>query len=181
VASSPQDPDPLHPVLQEVEAELARRLDEACEAEERGIATASTEEIRHLEDALLAAAVAAGQTVSLRQRLAESTPKAPCAVEGTSTGTLREFNDRDGRAWRAWPVIPGQSQTARGKRFLGEFQGGWICFERIGDSARRRLAGQLERWTELDERDLDLLLQQAMKVRERKPLLPDSSPRPPDR
>src|SRR5688500_7198366 len=61
--------DPLEPVLKDVENELSRRLREACEAEERGVSTDSTKEIRELEDALLAAAVAAEQTILVRRHM----------------------------------------------------------------------------------------------------------------
>ena len=177
MASSPQGPDSLQPVLQDAEAELARRLQEACEAEEKGVASESAAEIRRLEDTLLAAAAAAKQTLAVRRRIEQSSEKEPVATEGTSAGTVREFTDAEGRVWRAWPVTPGQ-RTGRTKTFLGEFQVGWICFEHIEGSARRRLAGHPPRWSELSERDLDLLLQQAITVRERKPSSAANAPRP---
>jgi hypothetical protein len=185
VATSPeQHSDPLHPVLRDAEAELTRRLHEACEAEANGVADASATEIRELEDALLAAAAAAEHTLSLRRRLekrsaatsapAESTPadSTPSAASSTtpssSTGTVREFTDKHGRAWRAWPVTPGQSRTGQTKHFLGEFQLGWICFEGLHDSSRRRLAGHPPRWTDLSEGELDALLERSVVAKERK-------------
>ena len=61
--------DALKPVLQEAEDELSRRLHEACVAESTGLASKTSEEIREIEDSLLAAAVAAGQAISLRRHL----------------------------------------------------------------------------------------------------------------
>jgi hypothetical protein len=193
VASSPRDSHPLEPVLHEAESELARLLREACDAEERGVANESSSEIRRLEDALLAAAVAAKQTIALREQMAQdraaSTAKdapvttshastSPSMSADTVTGTVREFTDRRGHAWRAWPVTPGASGTGRAKNFLGEYQVGWICFEGLDDSARRRLAGHPARWTELSDEELDTLLQQAVTAKERRPPSPPRSARP---
>src|SRR2546429_482287 len=53
MSNSPDDSgsrDPLEPVLADVEAELRRRLREACEAEASGISSDATSEIRRLED-----------------------------------------------------------------------------------------------------------------------------------
>ena len=136
MATPPQHPDPLQPVLLEAETELSRRLHEACEAEAKGVANESAAEIRQLEDALLAAAVAAEHTLSLRRHMQKNqsavegtamkvegpeAARAPCAPAGSSTGTVREFTDGEGRAWRAWPVTPGHSRSARTKHFLGDF------------------------------------------------------------
>jgi len=197
VASSPQDIHPLEPVLREAEAELARLLREACDAEEKGVANESAAEIRRLEDALLSAAVAAKETLHLREQVArdsapstdtdvtEPVPAAPArasippgAHDDSTTGTVREFTDRRGHAWRAWPVTPGASRTGRAKNFLGEYQVGWICFEGLDDSARRRLAGHPARWTELSDEELDTLLQQAVTAKERRPQSPPTSARP---
>jgi hypothetical protein len=200
--TTPHHTDPLQPVLLEAEAELSRRLHAACEAEAKGVANESASEIRQLEDALLAAAVAAEHTLTLRRHIeqknvgrrdrdagvpAQAPPEgatgavAPCATPGSTTGTVREFSDGDGHSWRAWPVTPGHSRTGRTKNFLGDFQLGWICFESIGDARRRRLAGHPPRWTELSERELDGLLQQAISVRERRPVATESEATPPAR
>jgi len=180
VTNAPQGPDSLKPLLRDAEAELTRRLQEVCEAEADGVATESSAEIRQLEDALVAAGAAARQIHSLRRRV-EQTSVPPPASEGGSADTVREFTDREGRAWRAWPVTPGQSGIARTKYVLGDFQLGWICFEGIDGSARRRLPGHPERWTELTERELDILLQQAVTGRERKPPVENASAPRPDR
>src|SRR3954468_5594467 len=79
--------DPLEPVLREVEAELRNRLRDACEAEATGIATESAAEIRQLEDSLLAAAVAAEQTIALRRHIERRAANAEAsAQEGETSG-----------------------------------------------------------------------------------------------
>ena len=179
MSTSPPSSDPLTPVLREAEEELSRRLREACDADAKGVASDSTAEIRELEDALLAAAVAAEHTLSLRKQIEQTSPKAPCATEGTSTGNLREFRDSEGHSWRAWLVTPGLSRSERTKQFLGEFQVGWVCFEGTDGAARRRLPGHPARWSELSEPELEALLKRAITARERKPQPPEASaPRP---
>src|SRR5918911_5093018 len=69
-SDKPSADDPLEPVLRDVEAKLRDRLREACEAEASGVANESAAEIRQLEDSLLAAAVAAEQTLVLRRQIA---------------------------------------------------------------------------------------------------------------
>ena len=187
--SEPPQPHPLQPVLDDAEAELRRRLHEACVAEAKGISTESTQEIRRLEDSLLAAAVAAQQTITVRRQMkgraseererpipikqAGDTRKTPAERssdddstdeqhERSSTG-VREFKDNTGRAWRAWPVIPGQSRaSASGRNFLGTFQDGWICFEGMDCTARRRLPHRQTSWASVTDDELQHLLAQAI-------------------
>jgi hypothetical protein len=170
--------DPLEPVLRDVEAELRRRLREACEAEAQGTASESVQEIRRLEDSLLAAAVAAEQSIALRrqidrrkagraQRASDSghgVRAAPPHDESTEpTVRVREFRDAKGQLWRAWPVTPGQARPGRAApRYLGDFHKGWICFEALEQSARRRLPMQPARWAELPDSELVRLLDQAI-------------------
>jgi hypothetical protein len=153
----------LAPVLREAEAELERRLREACEAEAEGIASESTGEIRRLEDALLKAAVAAKHTATLRE-LAQSADES----RAERLSNVREFRDANGQLWRAWPVTPGLSREGRAERYLGEFHKGWICFEALGSSARRRLPQRPARWAELPDSELTTLLEQAIRAPERK-------------
>lgn len=174
--------DALEPVLRDVEAELRTRLREACEAEASGIATESASEIRRLEDSLLAAAVAAEQTIALRRHMGQrgSEGKQEADIEGARddrgeanaatqpTIKLREFRDSEGRLWRAWPVTPGRARTGgTAGRYLGEFHKGWICFEALESNARRRLPKQPEHWTELQEPELCQLLDQAVNAPQR--------------
>ena len=67
--SETSDRDPLQNLLDDAEDELQRRLEEACEAEAGGVSTESTEEVRKLEDNLLAAALAAKQTIAVRSQM----------------------------------------------------------------------------------------------------------------
>lgn len=175
--------DPLEPVLRDAEAELRGRLREACEAEASGLSTESATEIRRLEDSLLAAAVAAEQTIALRRHIErhKAEGRAETEIEGTQDNRaetnapsepvikLREFRDAEGQLWRAWPVLPGQPRAGRtAGRYLGEFQKGWICFEAPETNARRRLPEQPEHWTELEEPELCQLLGQAINAPQRR-------------
>ena len=204
MAESPKT-DPLEPLLKDAQAELSRRLREACEAEERGISTESTQEVRQLEDSLLAAAVAAEQTIAVRRHMrrretaedrerpiprsdgadrqgAEAVkvrgeqPITPpdvareTAAEHAPSTVVREFTDVAGRSWRAWPVTPRIATVGpTGRRFLGSFQDGWICFEALDSSARRRLPRHQPRWAELGEDELQRLLQEAISAPVRAP------------
>ena len=185
---------PLQNMLDEAESELSRRLHEACEAEARGVSTESADEIRQLEDTLLAAVMAAERTIAARRHLrdaepgprdaattdatpADATPAdaptagAPAEPDSTS---VREFADETGREWRAWPVTPDIARAHQAtRRSLGEFQQGWICFEALDNSGRRRLPGRGRRWSDLAIEDLPRLLAEAITVPPRKTRHPD--------
>jgi hypothetical protein len=194
--SLPSPPDPLQPVLDDAEAELRRRLHEACEAEAKGLSTDSAQEVRRLEDTLLAAAVAAEQTITVRRHMkhrATSERERPIRINeaadrkgntnprsdegpeesgrehGQEPDTrVREFTDERGLAWRAWPVIPGLSRaSASGRSFLGNFQDGWICFEGLSTTARRRLPCRRPNWSAITDEDLRHLLAQAIDAPDR--------------
>lgn len=190
--SESQQPHPLQPVLDDAEAELRRRLHEACVAEAKGVSTESTEEIRRLEDSLLAAAVAAEHTIKVRRHMKKRAPEeherpirvneaadskrqadsrtekssddAMVAEQGDQPDThVREFRDTTGRPWRAWPVIPGLTRaSASGRRFLGDFQEGWICFEGLDCTARRRLPRRQTSWASVTDEELQRLLSEAI-------------------
>jgi len=191
-SSKSQGQDPLQNILEDAETELQRRLEEACDAEAKGVSTESTQEIRQLEDKLLAAAVAAKHTVTVRQHIrrrastererpikideaadrgvgaASSAARKPGEAEPSDQArkpdmSVREFTDDAGRPWRAWPVIPGLSRaSSSGRQFLGDFQDGWICFEGLGTSARRRLPCRQSSWANLSDQELQRLLQKAI-------------------
>jgi len=191
-SSKPPGRDPLQNLLQDAETELRRRLEEACEAEAKGLSTESTEEVRRLEDNLLAAAVAAEQTITVRRhirRRVSTERERPIKIDEAADRTVergapadrkpgesavgeqagkpamgvREFTDDAGRPWRAWPVVPGLSRaSSSGRQFLGEFQDGWICFEGLGSSARRRLPYRHPGWANVTDEELQRLLQQAI-------------------
>jgi hypothetical protein len=194
MSSSSKSPgqDPLQNLLDDAETELRRRLEEACEAEAKGVSTESAEEIRRLEDNLLAAAAAANQTIRVRRHMKSRRPtererpikidegadralwssdpatgkpgeSEPDTQPGKPAMGVREFTDDEGRPWRAWPVIPGLSRaSSSGRQFLGEFQDGWICFEGLGTSARRRLPCRHTNWPGVTDQELQHLLQQAI-------------------
>src|SRR5438105_2986733 len=198
-SSSSKPPDPLQNLLEDAETELRRRLEEACEAEAKGLSTESTEEVRRLEDNLLAAAMAAKQTIAVRRhmkhrghaererpikidvaadRARANTPekgkpesKGGERAESAAMG-VREFTDDEGHPWRAWPVVPGLTRaSSSGRQFLGDFQNGWICFEGLGTSARRRLPYRQAGWENISDEELRHLVQQAIDapIREKKP------------
>ena len=180
VATSPEKSHPLQPVLEDVELELRRRLQEACEAEARGVRTDSTSEIRRLEDSLLAAAVAAEQTVTLRRHMREHpdaenvaealTPDTASQADSSeAVTTLREFRDRTGTAWRAWAVTPGLARSPRStEQFLGPFHQGWVCFEALDKSGRRRLPCHRSRLSSAKDEELERMLEEAISAPERK-------------
>jgi hypothetical protein len=169
--SEPSNRDPLQKLLDDSENELRRRLEDACEAEAKGVSTESTEEIRKLEDNLLAAALAARQTVALRSQMKRRThtererPISSVDERGAQDVVVgvREFTDDAGRSWRAWSVVPGLSRaSSSGGQFLGGYQNGWICFEGLDVSARRRLPYPRAKWPNISDEELKGLLQQAI-------------------
>lgn len=188
---SERSTNPLQGLLDEAKSELTRRLNEACEAEAKGVATGSAAEIRRLEDTLLAAALAAERTIVARRHLEFSSTgvtesstgstrepaalNAPSNVSGEaerSTGpsapgstAVREFEDETGRSWRAWPVTPDVAHAREAsRRSLGDFQEGWICFEALDNSGRRRLPRRGRRWSDLSAEELPRLLEEAITV-----------------
>jgi hypothetical protein len=202
MSSSPSetsDRDPLQERLDDAENELRRRLEEACEAEAGGVSTESTEEVRRLEDTLLAAASAAKQTIAVRSQMkghrhaererpikidfaAGRDTQAGAARKGNPESRVdergekapmgvREFTDDEARPWRAWLVVPGLSKaSSNGRQFLGDFQNGWICFEGLDRSARRRLPYRQANWPNISDQELKHLVRQAIDapVREKK-------------
>jgi hypothetical protein len=80
---------------------------------------------------------------------------------------LREFDDRRGERWRVWDTVPVRTEA------MGDFREGWLTFD--NGSERRRLAPVPERWAELPDERLVLLLEVAhtSHARERAPSFPD--------
>lgn len=176
----PDQPDPASPALHRTEAELNRTLDEVCHVDD--VAEESTGELERLDEALRTAASMTEQAIALRrQRRADTehptaTMAAPNAearesmreVERTVDGTSREFEDEGARRWRVWAVTPGQArpiETAR--RYLGDFARGWLVFETLDGSARRRLANYPADWHRRGDAELRALLAQAVEARRR--------------
>jgi hypothetical protein len=176
-----------HGVSNESSAEI-RRLEDtllsAAMAAERAIAAR-----RHLHDAQSADAkpadataapdataatgdmVTAGDTMSGSQAAAGGTSEPGTCVECASPGedVVRQFEDETGRRWRAWPVVPDARRAhLHSLRTLGEYQDGWICFEALDETGRRRLPGRGQRWTDLPAEELPRLLAQAIAVPARK-------------
>ena len=150
--------DPLGVALHQTEAELAEKLQDACAPAERDISDESTVEVAKLSDSLLAAARAAKDVVSLRKRRRERTrPVSVVAGEG-----IREFLDAEGREWRVWPVTPGPGRTGKPEPSLGEFQEGWLAFETLDETARRRLPHYPTDWLGMSDEKLRELLQKAI-------------------
>jgi hypothetical protein len=73
---------------------------------------------------------------------------------------LRTYKDPDGTEWRVWRVVP----DSVGFSTLGEaYRDGWLCFERVDGSDRRRLsmAHVPAEWDDLDEGRLEALRRSA--------------------
>ncbi len=157
VMSPPSEPpgrDPLQNLLEDAETELRRRLQEACEAEAKGLATESTAEIRRLEDTLLAAAMAAKQTVAVRRHIRRrDSPERerPIKVDA-EVDRVAGSEKRD----------PKSTVSSSGRQFLGDFQDGWICFEGLGTSARRRLPCRQSTLANVSDEELQRLLQRSI-------------------
>jgi hypothetical protein len=95
----------------------------------------------------------------------------PCDQDSEGTA-VREFEDTTGRSWRAWPVTPRMARSRESRRqILGDYQEGWICFEALDNSGRRRLPRREPRWSDLPPDELQRLLAEAIDApgrRERK-------------
>src|SRR5688500_3614004 len=80
---------------------------------------------------------------------------------------LREFKDSDGVLWQVWTVTADvlDKRTAA-EDYMRDWQDGWLCFEHSG--ARRRLAQFPADWETLADDKLQLLLDQAQAVTQRK-------------
>jgi hypothetical protein len=154
---TPPNQDPLGVALKKTEAKLVEKLEEACEPEPTRVTNESTAELAKLSDSLLAAARAAKDVVSLRQRRRSQ------RGETGEPEAIREFTDRDGRAWRVWAVTPSH---LRGRRdaSLGEFEEGWLAFETLDESARKRLPHYPADWQRVSESRLQELLGLALEV-----------------
>ena len=175
---TPPDRNPLGIALQQTEADLAEKLEEACVPETRDVSDESTAELTKLSDSLLAASRAAKDVVSLRKRRREQ----PSASGDIDQGeAIREFTDRDGKAWRVWSVTPGQSRASKRESSLGEFEQGWLAFETLDENARKRLPHYPANWLTMSEAKLQELLGLALEAptRRSEPRRPDPGTEPP--
>ena len=155
--------DDLDPELTAAESELIDKLEEACELEPSAPGAEDTGELMRLEDALRAATQAAERAVELRRlRRTRESADFTCGV--------REFEDRRGRQWRLWAVAP-SNREGRDKpleQLRPEYQEGWLTFETIDESERRRLPTYPADWATLDVGGLEDLLARATPVPRRK-------------
>ena len=170
-------PDPIGLALQQTEAELAEKLQEACVPETREVSEESTAELAKLSDSLLAAARAAKDVVSLRKRKRQQ----PASSAPTTGEAIREFTDRDGRAWRVWAVTPSRLRTSRRESNLGEFAGGWLAFETLDEDLRKRLPHYPPDWLTMSDAKLQELLGLALEAptRRAEPRRPEPPSEPP--
>jgi hypothetical protein len=186
--TNPNNPNDVRPALRKAEAELARHLEEACEDYDReNIGDESTDELVRLEEELLAAARAVDQAVRLRRKLddakdtasAESpAPPAPSApsippsasASGDIPGTrVREFRTASGSEWRVWEVRPGAGgRPAKPELYPPDYAQGWLAFELLSGQGRKRLPKFAREWTSVADADLELMLNQAVDVPNRK-------------
>jgi hypothetical protein len=166
-------PDSLEPALKKAEAELAKRLDEACDEQTDDVSDASVDKLLRLEEELLAAARAADETVRLRRRLEQR----DSADEGAASrpdqvvpplpeeagGRVREFQDRQGRTWRVWEVRPGLVRPLTElRRYLGDLVNGWLAFSCLDNDIRKRLAQFPPDWLQMSDRELEALMLRAL-------------------
>lgn len=80
---------------------------------------------------------------------------------------LREFRDSDGVVWQVWTVTADVlDKRTTAEDYMREWQDGWLCFEHTG--ARRRLAQFPADWEAMPDEKLQLLLDQAQPVKQRK-------------
>ena len=158
--------------LERAREELARHLEEACATPVTRGTQETTGQLRRLDDALLAAARTAEGIIALKQKARDEravlTHVATEPDAGESHGErIREFRDRNGCEWRAWAVIPGQASTSS-MRSLGDLSNGWLAFESLSGSGKRRLIDFPADWTTLGDAGLEDLLDRAVDAPVRK-------------
>jgi hypothetical protein len=69
---------------------------------------------------------------------------------------LRTYTDPNGAEWRVWRIVPDSVSFST----LSEaYRDGWLCFERVDGSDRRRLSMTHvpADWEQLDDKRLDAL------------------------
>lgn len=163
--TSPGGQEGTTETLNRARAELARQLGDACERAADGELPETTGELLRLEDNLLAAARATEHMIAIRRqargdREVSQSPEERLAADNLEG--IREFRDRGGVEWRAWSVIPGRASGKVSQRYLGELRSGWLAFETLDGSARRRLAPFPSNWMGASDEELQRLLDQAV-------------------
>ncbi len=168
--------------LERVRDELARHLEEACASPVGRADGETTGQLRRLDDALLAAARTTEGLIALKQKARAEREGAQGAVAaaldtGPHVERIREFRDRNGCEWRAWAVVPGQASTTS-TRNLGELRNGWLAFESLSGSGKRRLIDYPSDWMVLSDAELEALLDKAASAPVRKRAPGTDSPSP---
>ena len=168
--------------IERAREELARQLEEACGFSIGAAPPETTGQLRKLDDALLAAARTAEGMIALKQKArAERATSAPALADMPPSDThverIREFVDRNGCQWRAWAVIPGQASTSS-TRNLGDLRNGWLAFESLTGSGKRRLIDFPAGWMTLEDSELEELLDRATEAPSRKRSGGHDSPSP---
>lgn len=77
---------------------------------------------------------------------------------------LITFRDSDGVHWRVWNVSRETLGSARSSYLGGEFQNGWLVFQREGSDERRRLADFPDDWASLPPDRLESMCRRARPV-----------------
>ncbi len=78
---------------------------------------------------------------------------------------LREFTDHAGVAWRVWDITPESTHRAtRLEDYLQGFLDGWLVFETIAGTEKRRLYPLPAHWEAVADDELENLLQKAAPV-----------------
>ncbi len=158
--------------LERAREELARQLEEACTTPVARGERETTGQLRRLDDALLAAAKTAEGMIALKQKARDERAVLTHVATEPETGEahgerIREFRDRNGCEWRAWAVIPGQASTSS-TRNLGDLRNGWLAFESLSGSGKRRLIDFPADWTTRGDAELEELLERATEAPARK-------------
>jgi hypothetical protein len=83
---------------------------------------------------------------------------------------VRDFRDEAGRAWRAWEVAPDDLDVrTKDEDYLASlYYTGWIVFETVEGTEKRRLYPIPRGWSELPDPELEVLLNKAEVVPPRK-------------
>lgn len=82
---------------------------------------------------------------------------------------VREFRDRSRLEWRVWEVTPESIHPqTKAEDYLSDcFLGGWLVFETLDGSAKRRLCPPPFAWERRSDSELEALLEQAEILRPR--------------
>lgn len=92
---------------------------------------------------------------------------------------IREFLDHRGLPWRVWAVTQEQLHMERLiANGMGDYRDGWLTFECMSGSERRRLPHYPPNWRRLPNLDLEALLDRAESVRLRRESGEDSATSP---